>query len=67
MSADTANCTVTVRADSYIHAVELEGDAVFSDNCFSLMPGEVRTVSYAPNGKSSISAAAYTFPRQIDL
>ncbi len=40
--------TLTVSADSYLHAVTFTGNAVFEDNCFSLLPGETRTVSYRP-------------------
>jgi len=38
--------TITVRASDYVHAVELEAAGVFSDNYFSLMPGEEKTVSF---------------------
>ena len=37
--------TVTLRADRYCHAVMLDGDYVYSDNCFILKAGEERTVS----------------------
>ncbi len=40
--------TVSVKANCYIHAVELDGDFVFSDNYFSLLPNEERTVSFIP-------------------
>lgn len=40
--------TVSVKANCYIHAVELDGDFVFSDNYFSLLPSEERTVSFIP-------------------
>ena len=40
--------TVSVKADRYIHAVELDGDFVFSDNYFSLLPGEEKTISFIP-------------------
>ena len=39
---------ITVTAQSYVHAVELEGEFVFEDNYFSLLPGESRTVAYRP-------------------
>lgn len=42
--AQTAN-SVTVAADCYVHAVRLEGGFVFSDNFFSLLPGERKTVA----------------------
>ena len=40
---DDSNIKVT--AGSYVHAVEIEGAAVFDDNYFSLLPGETKTVS----------------------
>lgn len=40
--------TVTVTADKYVHAVELEGEFVFDDNYFSLLPNEQRTVTLRP-------------------
>ncbi|MBE6883432.1 MAG: hypothetical protein E7487_02375 [Ruminococcaceae bacterium] len=55
--------TITVYADSYVHAVTLDADAVFEDNCFSLLPGETRTICYQPSEpykKTTISVTAYT-------
>lgn len=40
---DDSNIKVT--AGSYVHALEIEGAAVFDDNYFSLLPGETKTVS----------------------
>lgn len=40
--------TVTLWADGYVHAAELEGEYIFSDNYFSLLPGEKRTVTCRP-------------------
>lgn len=60
LQVNEADRTVTVSAKSYVHAVELEAEAVFSNNCFSLLPGESRTVSYAPIAPSSITCTAYT-------
>lgn len=37
--------SVTVTASAYVHAVRLEGGFVFSDNYFSLLPGESKTVT----------------------
>ena len=37
---------ITLASDRYIHAVTLEGDTIFDDNYFSLIPGEERTVKY---------------------
>ena len=51
---------VVVRAERYVHAVELEGDAVFEDNCFSLLPGETRRISYDAMSDTAITLTAYT-------
>ena len=40
--------SITVEATGYVHAVALEGNVVFSDSYFSLLPGQRRTVSFAP-------------------
>ena len=40
---------ITLAADSYIHAVELEGEYIFCDNFFSMLPGEIRTIDYKPS------------------
>ena len=37
---------ITIQANSYVHAVEFEGDYIFEDNYFSMLPGEIRVVSY---------------------
>lgn len=36
---------ITVEAQQYVHALELEGEYIFEDNYFSLMKGERRTVT----------------------
>lgn len=51
---------VRVKSDTYIHALELSGDAVFEDNYFSLLPGEERVIKYKKTGSSDIKAQAYT-------
>jgi hypothetical protein len=38
--------SITVKAEEYIHAIELDGEYVFDDNYFSLMPSETRTVNF---------------------
>lgn len=45
-TVDNKNKTLTVSADKYIQAVIIEGFAILEDNCFTLMPGETKTVSY---------------------
>lgn len=58
---DKDNNTITVTSESYIHAVEFEGDALFEDNCFSVMPGETKTVKYETLSDTEIEVIAYTF------
>ena len=69
LSMDTEAGTVSVLAgERYIHALVLSGDAVFSDNCFSLLPYESRTVRFRNAADSSdieISAEAYTFIQSV--
>ena len=55
--------SITVTAQSYVHAVELEGEYIFEDNYFSLLPGESRTVGCRPakDGRSAeVALTAYT-------
>lgn len=40
--------SITLKADCYVHAVGLEGNYIFEDNYFSLLPQEERTVSLSP-------------------
>ena len=44
--------TITVTADKYVHAVELDGEFVFDDNYFSLLPDEKRTVKFRPSSEA---------------
>jgi len=55
--------SITVTASSYVHAVELEGQYIFEDNFFALLPGETRTVSFrkaAVNDSDDIRVIGYT-------
>ncbi len=55
--------TITVTADEYVHAVELEGEFVFDDNYFSLLPNEQRTVTFRPSSDAlsdTIVVSGYT-------
>lgn len=55
--------SITLKALSYIHAVELEGDCLFSDDYFSMMPGEEKTVTWKklkPLDDDSFTVTAYT-------
>lgn len=38
--------SITLYADRYVHAVELEGAYIFEDNDFSLLQGETKTVHF---------------------
>ena len=38
--------SITIKANGYVHAVELDGEYVFSDNYFTMLPGEIRTVGF---------------------
>lgn len=54
---------ITLRADKYVHVIELEGEYVFSDNFFSMLAGEERTVAMCPawEAKSdALNIIAYT-------
>ncbi len=57
------NGEIVLTARDYIHATELEGEAVFSDNGFSMKKGEIRRIGvrYLKNASNtSITAQAYT-------
>ena len=38
--------SITVRANKYLQAVELEGDYIFSDNYFTMLKGETAVVTF---------------------
>ena len=54
--------SITVEATEYVHTVALEGNGVFADSYFSLLPGEKRTVSFTPvrGEKAEITCLGYT-------
>ncbi len=61
---------ITVTADSYVHIVELDGEFVFDDNYFSLLPGEKRTVSFRPsfeNMGSTLEVSGYALEMCCDI
>jgi hypothetical protein len=62
LSVNEKKRTITVSSETYAHAVTLTGEAVFEDNCFSLLPGESRTISYQAKDEKTpmITAEAYT-------
>lgn len=45
---DRTEDTLTVQASAYVHAVGFDGDYRFEDNFFTMLPGETRTIHYAP-------------------
>lgn len=62
-AAEKTEEAITLTAESYVHAVELEGEYVFSDNCFSLLPGEAKTVTFRKTAgakNNEINITAYT-------
>ena len=54
--------SITIEADGYVHAVALEGNGVFSDSYFSLLPGQHCTIFFAPiqAGETDITCVGYT-------
>lgn len=57
------NGEIILTANSYVHAVELSGEAVFTDNGFSMKRGEERRIgvrSLKKTGKAQVTAEAYT-------
>ena len=54
--------SITVEANGYVHAVALEGNGVFSDSYFSLLPGQRRTISFTPiqGEETEITCIGYT-------
>lgn len=53
--------SVTIKANSYVHAVELEGECLFSENYFSLMAGEEKTITWKQLGENDdFGIYAYT-------
>lgn len=54
---------ITVRAEEYIHALEFEGQYLFSDNYFTMLKGESRTVhftEYENNGGEDFTVLGYS-------
>lgn len=59
---EKTNTSVTVAAQGYVHAVVLEGNVVFDDSYFSLLPGQRRTISFTStrDEESEINCIGYT-------
>ena len=55
--------SITITASGYVHAVELDGEYIFSDNYFTMLNGETRTISFekCENAVSDrVEVSAYT-------
>ncbi len=57
VAAATAD-SLTIRAEKYIHALVLDGDCVFDDNFFSMLPGEERMVRFVREKAGEIELRA---------
>lgn len=57
VAAATAD-SLTIRAEKYIHALVLDGDCIFDDNFFSMLPGEERTVRFVREKAGEIELRA---------
>ena len=61
---EISDVEIIVRADEYIHVVEIEGSVILDDNYFSLLPGEKKKIAYRWQGgrnAGDIQIAAYGF------
>ena len=58
----TTDKSVTIRANKYLQAVELEGDYLFSDNYFTMLEGERMTVTFErfSSKANGVSIKSYT-------
>jgi hypothetical protein len=53
--------SITLKASAYIHAIELEGEYMLEDNCFSMLEGEMRTVNMRSLSENkALDVRAYT-------
>lgn len=54
--------SVTIRARRFLQCVEFEGDYTFSDNYFTMLEGELKTVNFKNNSdkKNSVNIKTYT-------
>ncbi|MBQ7343682.1 MAG: hypothetical protein IJW53_02830 [Clostridia bacterium] len=52
---------IVIKANAYLQAVELEGDYLFSDNYFTMLEGETRTVRFEKfsQGANEINVKSY--------
>ena len=55
--------SITLKANSYVHVVTLNGEYIFSDNGFSMLPDEVKTITFEKtiySDQEKVSILAYT-------
>lgn len=52
---------VEIWSENYVHVVEIEGVGMPSDNYFSLLPGEKRTISFEKSIGTELEVNGYTF------
>ncbi|MBO7520193.1 MAG: hypothetical protein J6T73_05385, partial [Clostridia bacterium] len=45
LKVEKSGKSVRMSVDGYVHVVELDGDYIFSDNYFTMLPGEIRTIT----------------------
>ncbi len=64
---EQTDTVLTIRADSYLQAVELEGDLDFSDNYFIMLEGDIKTVSITNRGNSNpkYTVKSYTLKKEV--
>ena len=54
---------IVVQAECYVHAVELEGNYIFEDNYFIMLPDEQRNITFEPVGavpNGGVTLKSYT-------
>jgi len=60
---EQTDSSITLKADQYVHVVELEGEYIFGDNYFSMLPGETRKVTFKKSkmhNDAAITLTAYS-------
>ncbi len=56
--------SIEIKALGYVHAIELEGECEFEDNCFSLIAGESRRLNISDLSNRNFTIKAYTIDYQ---
>ena len=51
---------ITLTADGYVHAAELEGPFLFEENYITLLPGEQKTIAMERYGEGNLNITGYT-------